>query len=80
MGKGCRDEALLEDVVLRPVSEVVQVQVQWRGVVTLEHVVPILLKPKERRLCAVGTVPRPRRQFPLCAATVRSRWTVIESS
>ena len=80
MGKGSRDEAFLEDVVLRPVSEVVQVQVQWRGVVTLEHVVPVLLEPKERRLCAVGTVPRPRRQLPLCAATARSRWTVIESS
>lgn len=72
MGRGSRDGAVLEDIVLRPVSKVVQVQVKWGRVVTLEHIVALLLKPKVRRLCAIGAVPRPRRQFPFCAATVRS--------
>jgi hypothetical protein len=69
-----RDDAVLEYVILRPVTKVIQVQVQRRGVVILEHVVPIRLEPKERRLCAVGAVPWPRRQFPFCAATARSGW------
>ena len=74
MAREGRDDAVLEDVILRSVTKVVQVQVQWRGVVILEHVVPLLLEPKERRLCAIGAVPWPRSQVPFCAATARSGW------
>ena len=73
-GKGSRDDAVLEDVVLSAVAEVVQVLVKRRGIITLEHVAPLLLKPVERRLCTIRAIPRARGQalIRLCAATVNS--------
>ena len=60
--EGSRGGAVHEDVVLGALDEVVQVLVERRGVVTLEHVVPLLLKPEERRLWPVRAVRRPRLQ------------------
>ena len=73
---GACEDVVLEDVVLSAVAEVVQVLVERRRIITLEHVVPLLLKPEEWRLCAGRAVPRPRRQVPFSAATVRSQWMV----
>ena len=42
----CKD-AVLEYVVLSAVAEVIQVLVERRRIITLEHVVPLLLKPEE---------------------------------
>ena len=65
--------AAFEDVVLRAVDEVVQIIVIWRAVVALEHVAPLLLIPKEGRLCTIRAVIRARRevQFRFCATTMR---------
>ena len=72
---GSRDDGVHEDVVLGALDEVVQVLVERRGIVTLEHVVPLLLEPEERGLCALRAVRRPRGQalLRLCATTVRFR-------
>ena len=73
--EGSRDDGVHEDVVLSALDEVVQVLVERRGIVTLEHVVPLLLEPEERGLCALRAVRRPRGQalLRLCATTVRFR-------
>jgi hypothetical protein len=44
---GACEDAVLEYVVLSAVAEVVQVLVERRRIITLEHVVPLLLKPEE---------------------------------